>query len=549
MAGNIQNVSFSSPQALLAPDLVAQQQANEQQLALAQALREQSLGEIKVDPGSKISWTQGAAKLAQALAAKHGFNKANAQTGNLAKQYGSALSGMFGGAQAPTAVQQAQAIDGNPGIGAQQSIPNPTYGSGGVDDPGGQSPTMPSPQQQAPAPQPQGQQKGGTFAPGPMSLTGDPNRDRAMYAMAPEEYTKGVVAAAAPTELSRMMAQAGIDPHSSLGRQILQQSIAKQNYVAPIEGRGGTTQRDPFTNQVTGYNATPIEGAVPTYGADGMPTGYQQIPGGAGAIASRASAEAGGKAVYDPQQVFDPNTGAPVFSTRAQVAQAAQGGNPMQAGPGLGASAAADVTGKNSANAFQDISNGAADVPNRLLALHNMQGLVADPRSQFGVGSEGLNHFNGLLNTVGQSVGIPIPAGATTNANEFNKWATQYSARSGQELGLSGSDARTQLAVHATPNGEMTKEALQSVIPQMVGLETAKQGYAVAANQWQQTHGPQTVQQFRTEWNKVYDPAIYTHIAQGPQAFAGWVKGLTPAQASAARSKYVTLKQIGALPQ
>jgi len=83
----------------------------------------------------------------------------------------------------------------------------------------------------------------------------------------------------------------------------------------------------------------------------------------------------------------------------------------------------------------------------------------------------------------------------------------------------------------------------------MAGIEHAKQGYASAAVAWQQAHGPDTAQEFRAEWNKIYNPAIYTHMVQGPQAFVGWVKSLNPQQAAQVRQQYVQLKQLGALPQ
>jgi hypothetical protein len=559
MPTNIQNVSFASPTALIAPDLAAQQQANQQQLALAQALREQSLQEDKVDPGSHVSWTQGLARLAEALAAKHDFKQANAQTGDMARQYATALRGQFGAPSSPTpatAPDSAPASLGNALAGNPQpapaQIPNPSYGSGGIDDDGNQSPTMPAPVTVPAAPSQSALQPDpAPVAPtmGPMSLSGNREQDMMQYEMAPEEYIKAVIASHSPTDFSKMLIQAGVDPNGPLGKQLMQAQIAKQNNIPLVSGRPGA----PMYRQdgsVAAMSPQNIEGANPDI-QDGRFTGaYSAAPGAAGVIASTAAAKAGGAATYHPMTAFDPTTGAPIITTDALAATAAAGGRPMEAGPRLGAAAAANVTGTNSANAFQDISNGAADVPNRIYALKNMASIVADPRSQFGPGSEASNTFKGTLAQIAQSAGIAAPSpAATTNADEFGKWATQYSARSGQELGLSGSDARTQLAVHATPNGEMTKQALQSVIPQMIGIETAKQGYATAANLWQQQHGPQTVQQFRTEWNKVYDPSIYTHMVQGHAAFAAWVNSLTPAQAAQTRQKYKVLYQIGALPQ
>lgn len=528
---------LANPVNFIDPTLQTQQAQLDRQQALAAQLRSSSFQDSPSN-GGRVSWTQGLARLADALVGKSLQKKADTAQSDLAGKYGAALGRMFGGGQP----QGAAPIDAAPDAPAQLLALPATDQS--IDIP-------PQPQPPAAAPAPASMPAGaGAPSRGPLSLTGDPQQDMSMYAMAPDKYMEGVIASHSPVEFAKFLQQSGIDPSSPIGRQLMQSNLAKQNYVAPVTGRPGAIQRDPYTNQIIGVDPQNIEGLNPVV-QNGQFTGsYTPAPGAAPGVAQMEAAKAGGRATQNPVQVFDPTTGAPMFSTQAQVAGAAHNGQPMQAGPGLGAQAAFNVTGTNSANAFQDISNGAADVPNRIYALNQMGQIAADPKAQFGAGSEGLNQFRGHLATLAQGMGIAAPTPLqATNANEFQKWATQYSARSGQELGLSGSDARTQLAVHATPNGEMTREALQSVIPQMVGIENAKQGYANAANSWQQQHGPQTVQQFRAEWNKVYDPAIYTHMSQGPQAFAGWVKSLSPAEAAAARQKYITLKSIGALPQ
>lgn len=564
MAGNIANVSFVNP---LDPGgaaaLQVQQQAIQRQQAIAQQLQGDSFKEDQVAPGSRVSWTQGLARLADALVAKNIYKKAQGQQVDIATKQGQMMGRMFG-------------LD-NSGIGRGDYV-SPNGPSDNVSNsPQRQNPVaqiadqlapqaqaeaqanpMPAdsavvppqaaPQPQPPAPQPAPQEQGRA----PMSLSGNPVQDYTDYSMNPEEYTKQLIQQHAPNDMAKAVAQA----NAALARgdvgtaTALLQNIQKQNYIAPMNVRQGGMVYNPITKKIELQTAQAPEGSMVNYGPDGKPINIAPIEGGAAAIQTENAAKAVGSAAGDLVQVFDPATHQMVKVPKSAVLSgAANGQPPMAAAPPLGAGAAFDVTGKNSANAFQDISNGAADVPNRIYALKQMQTLTADPNSKFGAGSEGLNHFNSLLGTISQSTGIQFDPKAATNANEFQKWATQYSARSGQELGLSGSDARTQLAVHATPNGEMTRQALQSVVPQMIGIENAKQGYAQAANVWQQNHGPQSVQEFRTEWNKVYNPSIYTHMAQGPQAFAAWAKGLSKSDAAQVRQQYIQLKQLGALPQ
>lgn len=535
MPANIRNVSFVNPlDPAGAAAMQIQQQEIQRRQALAQALQEQSMQQERVAPGSRISWTQGLAKLAQALAAKSVIKDTNKQSVDLATKQGEALQRAFGLNPTQTAPQQSvpQGVVQNT---APQLAPQAQAGAQ-VNPMPADSMSVP-PQAPAPAPQPTS---------GPMNLSGNPVQDYTDYSMNPEEYTKALITAHSPTEVARNLMQQGIRPGTPEYIQAMSDYNSKQSYIPPVNGRPGATIRDPRDpSKVVGYDAPLIEGAVAEYGRDGMPSGYKQLPGANEAMQAVNAAKAVGSAAGDLVDVYNPSTHQMVKVPKSALLSGAAGGQaPMASGPPLGADAAFTVTGKNSANAFQAISDGAADVPNRIYALTQMSNIVADPKTVLGPGSEQWNKVRGVLGTL---TGTAAPS--TTNAQEFSKWASQYSARSAQELGLSGSDARVQIAVHATPNGEMTKDALRGVIPQMVGLEHAKQGYATAADQWQRTHGPDSVQTFRTEWNKVYNPSIYTHMVQGPQAFAGWVKSLSPKQAAQTRNQYLQLKQLGALPQ
>jgi hypothetical protein len=540
MPANIQQVSFQDPRLLYAPDSVVQQQQIQRQQQLADALRAQSQADMPAAPGSHVSWTQGAAKVVAALLAKQQYKKIDQGNTALAQQYAAALRGQFGGGRAqppaPTQSQPAPETLALPATGQNINIPAPNQPPQAD---AGPAPALPPGGGAGPAPR------------GPWSLSGNQQQDMNDYMLNPEKYGEAVISSHAPVDMSKMVRQA--QEAASNGdyatAAALYGNIEKQNNIPLQPGRPGAPMFD-HTGKIVAMAPQNVEGGNPVI-EDGKFTGsYTQAPGVTGVVQNVAAAKATGTAAGDLVDVYNPATHQMEKVPKSvALSGAANGQTPFSAGPPLGATKAFDVTGQNSANAFQDISNGAADVPNRIYALKQMQAITVDPTSQFGAGSNGLNHFNSLLGTLSHSTGISFDPKAATNANEFQKWATQYSARSGQELGLSGSDARTQLAVHATPNGEMTRQALQSVIPQMIGIENAKQGYAAAANMWQQQRGPQDVQNFRTAWNKVYNPSIYTHMAQGPQSFAGWVKTLNPQQAAQVRGQYVALKQLGALPQ
>jgi hypothetical protein len=570
MAGNIQNVSFMSPNAAaLFPDIAAQEQALARRQAFVDALRQQ--GQEDINPnGGAISWTQGLAKMLSAYAAGRGQRKVDQEQLKLAQALRGQTAPLFGlngqDAQAPGPAPASPPANQASPAPAQQppGYTNPTaralvgqtdqrgaYGSGGMEDDGNlPPPSVPASQSDTPPGAtplsvPGGATPAAPPSQGPLQMPGlSPQESQARYMMDPQGFMQQLQASSSPTnEMKNIAAQYGWGTPEF--KAALAQMNAKNNYIAPINARQGSVILDATTNKPIFQTAQVPVGSVANYGPDGKVQSITAVPGGTAAIQATKAAEATGSAAGDLVDVYDPTTHQMVKVPKLAVLSGAAGGQkPFAAGAPLGAQKAFDVSGGNSANAFQAISDGAADVPNRIYALNQMSTLVNDPRSTFGPGSTQWNHLTGLLGTL---TGGSAPS--ANNAQEFNKWAAQYSARSAQELGLSGSDARVQIAIHATPNGEMNTGALKMIIPQMVGLEHAKQGYANAAVAWQQTHGPDTVQDFRTEWNKVYNPGIYTHMVQGPQAFAGWVKSLSPQQAGQVRQQYLALKQLGALPQ
>lgn len=54
-----------------------------------------------------------------------------------------------------------------------------------------------------------------------------------------------------PTDFVKTLQAAGIDPNSQMGRQLIQQNIAKQNYQAPTSLRPGGWMLDPVTQKLT----------------------------------------------------------------------------------------------------------------------------------------------------------------------------------------------------------------------------------------------------------------------------------------------------------
>lgn len=544
---------------------IALQQLQRQQ-AMADALRERSFQPLQGN-GGNIAWTQGLAQIGQALAARIMQNRIDKRTADVGYQAANATRAMFG-------VPPIQPVEQPKAPIAEQMAPNaapqPTGNVPGASDMlnGQQPPQMPpqapqqapqvAPQEQAPQQPPQ--QAGGY----PMSLTGDPQTDYGYYIQNPDKYTEAVIAAHAPTDLMKTLAASGIPLNSPLAKQILQANIAHQNYTAPVNGRPGSTLRDPYDpTKVIGYDAPTVDGGIPIYGPDGQFQGYKAAPGAASITANmtaaKAGAEAGAKAPYELIQVWNPTTGQMELRPKSDATgggsptatgggrgagpiDAALSGGHFAAGPRLGAQSAANTAGTGSANAFTAIQEQAQDVPTRLMALRQSLDLV-NKGVLTGPGAQSLQHWQGLASTFG----IPFAGKDVSDATELNKWLSQYSARAAQDLGLSGSDARIALTVQATPNGHMQPNALKHIIPRMIGMEMGKAAYATAAGNWMQTHGADTNAQFQTEWRKNYDPTLFTAMQWGPESFKNWVKSLKPEDQQKYKAKYMGLKAMGAI--
>ena len=556
-----QNVSFGQPTALMqytAPDLIVEQQQIARRQALIDVLREQGLQPIDGGRGA-ISWTQGLAKLLGTWAAGSMQKKNDARSVMVNKGLSNAIAPQFG-------LPRVWGPDGsrvatNPAPMPMQpqtaAAPQPSFDQAFSPDTaqalqqGQPLPPMPEqpmpasvPAQASPPPLASPQAAAGPQS-YPMRSSGDPMTDIFNYSSNPEAYSEQKIKTDAPNDFARQLMQSGIDPRSPLGQQLMQQQTAKLNYVAPINGRPGSAIRDPYNpSKVLGYDAPTIEGAFPIYGPDGMPTGYQQAPGATQAMAAAAGAKTAAQNANEPIAGYDAN-GNPVFGNKLA---AAQGGNSnFRPGAPLGAVAAYDVQGKAAAEKANAWAESAAGAPDRIFALRQIQTLARDPSTITGPGSNWVNTTKGVMSTLSSQFGLAPPQ-SVTNAGEMNKWLAQYGARQAESLGLSGSDARLNLAVHASPNGEMTPQAFNAMLPTFIGFDMSNIDRNQMWQRYQKSYGLQSAQDFQTEWSQAYDPRVYTWMAGGGvKNVAAQVKAIkNPAERRALLQKYDRMKALGA---
>ncbi|MCA8026410.1 hypothetical protein [Burkholderia cepacia] len=311
----------------------------QRQQALAQALTQGALqgqqmpatvgsGPYQVAPRYSIG--AGISQLGQALLASRLSNQASQGLGQLGAQQWAALTG-----QGLGAMSNANAGGFGTGAGATPPLQSAPAGQSGAGNDAAAGADGSADNLNTGAQQPQGMLSPG----GPMNPIGMPTQQAAMMYMSnPDKYWEAQAGAYKPTDMSLMLRQAGIDPTSALGRQVMQQAIAKQNYIAPSSFRPGGYMYDPMSGSMQQLPNVP-EGYTAVRGQNGA---WQIVPvqGGLQAMGASAAAKAGGQAQYELREVWDPNAnggqGGYVQQSVANVANAANGGGARGGVPAAG---------------------------------------------------------------------------------------------------------------------------------------------------------------------------------------------------------------------
>lgn len=563
--------------AAIAPDYQTQQMQAERRLALSQALQQQAMSDTPGNGGA-VSWTQGLARVLDAVASKHAAKQGYADMKSANQGYAAGIWSMFHPGQPYPGAQTGQGapsqasgtpMPAQPQATPQQSLPTDPNGipapNSAISAVAQGQPVAPP---QAAPPPPSASPPAPTGgASNPMSLTGDPNRDMTLYMMNPDEYTKQLAGVAAkgatPTDTEVLMNHAHqlAAQGDYQGAAMLQAQAQKAGYIAPISGRpGGWTI---FPDGHREYNPqAPAPGAMPVIGPDGKPTGaWTEDPSASDIQAHQAGAVTGAQAAaktpYQLTQVYNATTGqmetVPVSSITGsnpgQYTPGAGGSAPgspagpvapgghAPAGPPLGLPQAQGELGKGYAQQFNNEQDLAKQVPAQRQSLYNMWNIV---RSGTPVGPSAHK-----LQELAKDWGItPL---ANSNLFVFDKNASRFIAQSMQALGVQGSDARMGLIGSASPNSQMDAGALNKVIPEVIGLQNALAAKADAKAYWIQ-HNPQGVMsspQFEAWWRQNYDPRIFTMMAFGPAAFKAAINKL-PAQARQTyMSKYYAMRDMG----
>lgn len=361
-----------------------------------------------------------------------------------------------------------------------------------------------------------------------------------------------------PTDFTKLLIQAGIDPNSTLGRQIMQQQVAKQNTIPLVAGRAGAPMYNPDGTIAAMAPIIP-KNAVPTI-ENGRVTGVAPLQGAAGVEQINAYADQAGKNQAEPMAGFDAS-GNPVFTNKLNAAtgggtwtggaisagtlkllekSAAAGNKDAQAAlaayqqaqvqrvtpslaPGVDKSITGNVETMN--NDFADLYAANKNAPVTLAILDNIKKLA--PKAITGTSADKLAYVNGLLTMGGMQ-----PAKDLASATDLlNKNANMLAIN--MRLGASGggSDALQSLAQAANPNSHMQTDAIIKAADEVIGQVKMRQGMYQTLLPHKMNNDVQGYYGAQQQFSSQADPRTYQpDHAQAPAA--------APTQAPSAPQKF-----------
>jgi hypothetical protein len=405
-----------------------------------------------------------------------------------------------------------------------------------------------------------------------MLLTGDPRTSQALLGMmGPVEYGKALAGRYAPTELERLVQAAGVtDPAQR--QAIIQRNVEKQNYIAPIEEREGSIERDPLSNAVIGVNPKTTTGGVNLYDSQGRYSGQALAPGAAQAIEASEKAatlgqtegkynilpnQGGGTTVVGGPQGSNPASGmrAPQVggSFRGAAPESGPTGSPWGSMPKLPVSSALGAPDEFTKGTLQaagkkhaelvDKFGSEADLADQKLQYNN-EARKALGAAEVGPASEWLTENRAKLKEWGVPESL-LPGGSSvTPTMELNKNLKQSALQGARAIFGS---RMTQMEVRLqheelSPSTAMTRDAIASLMQQ----DDIKQHYAQQRAQDYDKYRAQGGDPLRFEswYTKNFPLTRFAAKATTPQAALERLQQ-NPALAKDFRAKYGWLPYPG----
>jgi hypothetical protein len=280
-------------------------------------------------------------------------------------------------------------------------------------------------------------------------------------------------------------------------------------------------------------------GAAPTYLFDPVSKTYYLAPGSGGGT---------GPTTAPPPRQAPPQNAPPNAPPAQPPGNApAKPETPGAAGLPHYEPGEANVVETNTATATKNRQL-AADAQTQMDILNRIQAIAKTPGLYTGPGSQDIAQVATAL------AGIPGFEKAAQYANNYNelvKFMAQNAARMGAQMGLEGSDARLDLALHSQPNQAMDPRTIQSVSQYISGLVRMQLAKTDAMDRWlsQPGHSYRNEQNFERLWRDNADPRLFQMAVMQDQGEANQYSRLHIRQneLQTLQQKHDVLQALGAL--
>jgi hypothetical protein len=381
-----------------------------------------------------------------------------------------------------------------------------------------------------------------------------------------------------PTDFVKQLDAAGIDPSSPIGRQLIQQNIAKQNYIAPTSLRGGGYMFDPQTGGLT--NLPQVSPGFQVV-RDPVTGQFQEVPvaGGIQAVsaaeAAKAGAQAGAKAAVTPYSYTGPD-GRTVNTTQSNYVGAVNGqpgADPMTAltakanqmvkdgvppdqveawlnkqaqaanvgyqptgaisGPSPGFMSGQDTVAKSNAQRYQSVMDAGQNAASRMNVYDNLRGLLNNG-VQTGYGTQWQNHaLSVIMNT--PVLSSMIPDSAKKGAIDYQvamKYIAQGTLQRFQGQKGTGTDSQLEAVAHGNTNPEQLAGAMKTVSRYLESQDMADLAKANAQQAWAAQNGYDYSKQDRFEntWREHNNPLVFQYKSADPDGRQEILKSLSKDQ-------------------
>ena len=326
-----------------------------------------------------------------------------------------------------------------------------------------------------------------------------------------------------------MVGHGGKLPSQALASTAITSASAPASPAAPAEPYWSASKRiaavDAFSEANKKYMASLGDSAISPEAKDELYTKMQQ------------AREVMDQALQKPDET-------PLHKTQALTPSA----RPSSGGPPVLTLGEADQVKANVDTVNRNRST-AADAQTQHDILQRIQTLAGTPGLYLGPGSRNVAD---LATMVAKIPGMEGAAKYANNYNELVKFMAQNAARQGASLGLSGSDARLDMAVHANPNADpMDARTVQHVAQYLGGIVRMNLAKADAMDHWLQQpgHSLQNEHQFEQQWRDNADPRLFqmAEIKDQGSAHDYVSQHIRKSESEAMKKKLQWLHSVGAL--